>query len=294
MMSSAITRTMLVGERSRTAERSGIPIHPARTSSARTSFSSGTSAKEGLALSKTPTSFAYEYDRADQRTAAIEVAGDTAKFAYRTRWEYDRNGNQTATTDRRFQPGNRPEDFTTEQTYNERDLLTGSTDALKRRTHYELRDDGKVESIVAPRGTQLDPEQEPDTPFFRTRLEYDAAGQVTSVTGQRPKASTGGRAFVGSKRLGPGDEMFVTARERQTRWAIRFSDGSTDTTLSEVKNVQSLSYTSQLRDSVSCAQQTGRRVDLFVRGGSRPTTLSGPLQDALRHPSVPIHLRRIP
>ena len=48
--------------------------------------------------------------------------------------------------------------------------------------------------------------------------------------------------------------------------------------LSEVKNVQSLSYTRQLRDFAAYARENGLRFDLWVR----PTTrLSGPLLDVI-------------
>jgi hypothetical protein len=73
----------------------------------------------------------------------------------------------------------------------------------------------------------------------------------------------------------------------------RIADGMTATRMSEVKNVKSQSYTQQLRDNVDYAQRTGRQVDLYVRpnGG---TTLSGPLQDAIADPTVPLNLRFIP
>ena len=45
--------------------------------------------------------------------------------------------------------------------------------------------------------------------------------------------------------------------------------------LGEVTNVSSLSYTSQLQDFETYAQQQGLRFNLYVRGS---TTLSGPLQ----------------
>jgi hypothetical protein len=48
--------------------------------------------------------------------------------------------------------------------------------------------------------------------------------------------------------------------------------------IGEVKNVQSLSYTSQLRDYVSYAQANQLQFDLYVRGS---TQLSGPLQQAI-------------
>ncbi len=70
----------------------------------------------------------------------------------------------------------------------------------------------------------------------------------------------------------------------------RIPDGLTSSTLSDVKNVGSLSYSRQLRDFGQYAQQTGRSFDLYVR----PTTrLSGPLQEAAG-PGGPINLRFIP
>lgn len=53
--------------------------------------------------------------------------------------------------------------------------------------------------------------------------------------------------------------------------------------IGEVKNVESLSYTSQLRDYVAYAQQNGLRFELTVR----PTTqLSAPLQEAVRNGQI--------
>ena len=58
----------------------------------------------------------------------------------------------------------------------------------------------------------------------------------------------------------------------------RIPDGLTRETLSEVKNVETLSYTRQLRDYSEYAQANGLRFDLYTRPSSR---LSGPLQDAI-------------
>ena len=55
----------------------------------------------------------------------------------------------------------------------------------------------------------------------------------------------------------------------------RVPDALTDTTLTEVKNVASLSYTSQLQDFYQYASATGRSFDLIVRTN---TQLSGPLE----------------
>lgn len=54
-----------------------------------------------------------------------------------------------------------------------------------------------------------------------------------------------------------GDKVPVTIGGR-----TRIPDGLTTSRLSEVKNLGSLSYSSQLRDYVAYAQQTGRQVDL--------------------------------
>jgi hypothetical protein len=54
-----------------------------------------------------------------------------------------------------------------------------------------------------------------------------------------------------------------------------------DVAVTEVKNVSYQAYTQQLKDSLTYAQQNGLQFDLFVRGGANPTTLSGPLQDAI-------------
>jgi hypothetical protein len=69
----------------------------------------------------------------------------------------------------------------------------------------------------------------------------------------------------------------------------RIPDGLTTDALSEVKNVQSLSYTQQLRDFDAYAYSNGLRFDLYVRPS---TELSGPLQEAID--AGRINLRYIP
>jgi RHS repeat-associated protein len=70
--------------------------------------------------------------------------------------------------------------------------------------------------------------------------------------------------------IGDKAKIFVEGRGR-------IPDGITNTVLSEVKNVQSLSFTQQLRDFASFASQKGLRFDLYIRAGAR---LSQPLRDA--------------
>jgi RHS repeat-associated protein len=70
----------------------------------------------------------------------------------------------------------------------------------------------------------------------------------------------------------------------------RIPDGLTRTTISEVKNVGSLSYTRQLQDYVQYARDTGRTFDLCVR---RNTTLSRTLEDLSTPPFINV-IRALP
>jgi hypothetical protein len=94
----------------------------------------------------------------------------------------------------------------------------------------------------------------------------------------------GERAVRAVHDIGPKVPINVNGR-------TRIPDGLTNTVLSEVKNVKSLSYTQQLRDFVKYAQNNGLRVDLYVRpnGG---TSLSSTLADAIRNGQI--HLKYIP
>jgi hypothetical protein len=59
--------------------------------------------------------------------------------------------------------------------------------------------------------------------------------------------------------------------------------------IGEVKNVASLSYTSQLRDFAAYAEENDYQYDLYVRTS---TQLSGPLQDAIEQGTI--NLRFLP
>jgi RHS repeat-associated protein len=78
-----------------------------------------------------------------------------------------------------------------------------------------------------------------------------------------------GEEAVGT--LGPKTRILVDGR-------IRIPDALTRTTLTEVKNVKSLSLTRQLRDFSTFSQQTGRQFMLYTRPN---TVLSAPLQQAI-------------
>lgn len=102
------------------------------------------------------------------------------------------------------------------------------------------------------------------------------------TTAARQIGRAGEAAVRAAHDIGPSRAITIGGR-------TRIPDGLTSTTLSEVKNVQSLSYTSQLRDYAAFAQQQGLSFDLYVRQGAQ---LSGPLQQAIS--SGAINLRFIP
>jgi Restriction endonuclease fold toxin 7 len=77
---------------------------------------------------------------------------------------------------------------------------------------------------------------------------------------------------------------------------IRIPDGLTPTTLSEVKNVNSLSYTSQLRDFNTYATAENLKFDLYIREATSDlpaTTLSKPLQQVIDASNGRIRVIRI-
>lgn len=67
------------------------------------------------------------------------------------------------------------------------------------------------------------------------------------------------------------------------RW--RIPDGITKKFVQEVKNVKSLSLTSQLKDSIQLAQNMGKRMELFIRPD---TYLSGPLKQAIKQYNIKV------
>lgn len=114
-----------------------------------------------------------------------------------------------------------------------------------------------------------------------------------------PVASVAANGGASAVRVGQAGEAAVRSAHdigpkatKVINGRTRIFDGLTDDAVSEVKNVKYQAFTRQLRDNVAYAQSTGRRFDLYVRGGSSPTSLSGPLQDAIR--SGQINLRSIP
>jgi hypothetical protein len=108
-------------------------------------------------------------------------------------------------------------------------------------------------------------------------LETDGAGalakDLTPRGGLKPVrvGQAGEDAVRAEYDIGTKQTISVNGRDR-------IPDGLTDTTLSEVKNVKSLSFSSQLRDFADYAKAHGLKYDLYVRP---TTTFSGPLTQAI-------------
>jgi RHS repeat-associated protein len=104
-------------------------------------------------------------------------------------------------------------------------------------------------------------------PANALRLGRAARGGLQAA---RQLGRAGEAAVRAAVDIGPATRIFVNG-------ANRFPDGLTRITLSEVKNVGSLSFTRQLRDYAQVAGGTRRRFDLYVRPGAH---ISGPLRHA--------------
>ena len=112
-----------------------------------------------------------------------------------------------------------------------------------------------------------DPEAEQALEDEGSAIESAAEAKLTDIA---RALGAEGEAAVGD--IGPKVRINIPGTDR-----YRIPDGLTNATLSEVKNVRSLSYTQQLRDFAAFSQANGRQFDLYVRPS---TQLSGPLLQA--------------
>ena len=89
--------------------------------------------------------------------------------------------------------------------------------------------------------------------------------------------------------VGKMGEQLSGIVKNTTRYTVnnrtRIPDGVTSKFIQEVKNVKTLSYTSQLKDSLQIAQSSGRRLQLFIRPN---TKLSGPLKNAITQHNISV------
>ena len=126
--------------------------------------------------------------------------------------------------------------------------------------------------------------------FFGLVFAPKAVTPLDDVIRPRPTANiatnTAGRGGAGPVRVGQegldylGVTQNTTRIPRPTGTGYRVPDilDEAGGVIGEVKNVQSLSYTQQLRDYVWYAEQNSLQFDLYVRGSTQP---SGPLQTAV-------------
>lgn len=102
---------------------------------------------------------------------------------------------------------------------------------------------------------------------------FRAADEVADVvTSANQIGRAGEDAVQAAYDIGSKQKFSINGRDR-------IPDGVTDTVLSEVKNVKSMSYTQQLRDFSDISSQKGLRFDLYVRPS---TKLSSPLVRAVQ------------
>jgi len=96
-----------------------------------------------------------------------------------------------------------------------------------------------------------------------------------------------------NQQLGKAGEKAVGLTGAKKRILVngrtRIPDGLSRTTLTEVKNTASQSFTRQLRDFADFAKKNNIDFELFVRPGAK---LSGPLQEAVKRGDI--ILRQIP
>ena len=116
-------------------------------------------------------------------------------------------------------------------------------------------------------------------------LEVDlVAPSKTGGIGPVRVGQAGEAAVRGAYDIGPKATVSINGR-------TRILDGLTDSAVTEVKNVQSLSLTTQIQDNIDYAAQTGRDLHIYVRPD---TYLTGPLRDAIVGSNGAIELRSIP
>ncbi|MCL1665584.1 DUF6443 domain-containing protein [Elizabethkingia ursingii] len=144
---------------------------------------------------------------------------------------------------------------------------------------------------------------DPDSPTIQPIPESRGKSQIQRLVAENPlvqstilTALTGGATnllfrnlggattstLAESRALGKAGEEAVGITEAKVGIKMgdkmRFPDRVTSTTLEEVKNVKSQSFTRQLRDYLNYSQQTNKEMILYTR----PTTkISGPLQQVI-------------
>ena len=125
-------------------------------------------------------------------------------------------------------------------------------------------------------------------------LQVALGGEIIKSASKATVAAEGGNVGKTAGQLGKEGMVGAGLEQNTTRIPslsgtanYRVPDGLTNTTLSEVKNVKTLSMTNQLNDYMQYSKQNGLGFDLYVR----PTTqLSGPLQQQVVNGNINLQL----
>lgn len=182
-------------------------------------------------------------------------------------------------------------------------FLAGLTVLLVAFAGMSVPSTANVGSAAEPGAHSYDPPSTATTPPANARADAIHGERRSGRSSRLSSSSVGfvlatkaGRGGAGPVRVGQaGEDAVRRAYDIGPKVKVdvggtkRIPDGLTDSTVSEVKNVGSLSYTRQIRDFEAYAQQSGRTFDLFVRPGAR---LSGPLRGA--DAAGRINIREIP
>jgi hypothetical protein len=126
----------------------------------------------------------------------------------------------------------------------------------------------------------------PEDPLADAAVAAEIA-EAEAATAAAEEAGLSGTALARSLGQAGEDAVGITGPkvsiEIPGSGQIRIPDALTDTTLTEVKNVGSLSYTQQLQDFTTYSQANGLDFQLYVRPS---TELSGPLQQAITNGQI--------
>ncbi len=105
--------------------------------------------------------------------------------------------------------------------------------------------------------------------------------RMPTVAARGSTATARSLGVAGERAVGIGSKTRIPSLTGTAKY--RIPDGLSSTTLTEVKNVSSLSYTRQLWDFHMFSQQTGRQFMLYTRP---TTTFSGPLQGLINQGQI--------
>lgn len=123
-----------------------------------------------------------------------------------------------------------------------------------------------------------------------TGVTFGAIGKAAKAAKSAIKASKVAKYTTGTaNQIGKIGEkisgIIKNTKKFNVNGRVRIPDGITRKFVQEVKNVKSLSLTSQLRDYMQLANSMGKRLELFIRPN---TYLSGPLKQAIKQYGVKI------